>query len=161
MFLNGEKINTYTYKNCVFKSFVSYKNTSSSYGKSNSINRLKKKIKFGTLCPYTKLVWVWPHLVLCELWFQQNQIITQENDSYAVNFYSSGSWMNKFLYSVFCNKVYYEILSSSLFITVCNNFFFYLIVITQIWSNEVLPKKCFFENSLVSALSTIARLWEI
>lgn len=39
--------------------------------------------------------------------------------------------------------------------------FFYLIVITQIWSNEVLPKKCFFENSLVSALSTIARLWEI
>lgn len=39
--------------------------------------------------------------------------------------------------------------------------FFYLIVITQIWSNEVLPKKCFFENSLVSASSTIARLWEI
>lgn len=80
-------------------------------------------IKLGTLCPYTKLVWVSPHLVLCELWFQQNQIIAQENDSYAVNFYSSGSWMNKFLYSVFCNKVYYEILSSSLLITVCNNFF--------------------------------------
>lgn len=25
LFLNGEKIKTYTYKNCVFKSFVSYK----------------------------------------------------------------------------------------------------------------------------------------
>lgn len=38
LFLNGEKINTYTYNNCVFKSFVSYKNT----WKSNSINRLNK-----------------------------------------------------------------------------------------------------------------------